>query len=109
MSGLYLPPRERLRERELLLDDATPEHRKSQRAKRLFLAWLESKLPGGEVRHLLSDVIHAGAKVTDCNPQTITRYLRVETSSEGEFTIEIDDDGTSWVKRKASTNGVAPH
>ena len=97
---------ERERERDSILNNATQEFKKSERCTRLFIAWLESKLPGGEIRHLLDDVIHAGAKVTGCKPQTITRYLRVETSSEGEFTIEIDDDGRSWVRRKeSSTNG----
>jgi len=78
-----------------------PEMKENRRMEPKFRQWLVSKVTMyGRIRY--EEALYAGAEYVGASTETIRRYLRKVTSSEGTYVIRPDGFGSPYIHFKDS-------
>ena len=69
----------------------------SRANRKAFLRWITDRLDR-EDSVVYTDVLYAGAKIIDCDPESIRKYLKIESSTAGTIEVYREEMGTQRVR-----------
>jgi len=77
----------------------SPEMKENRRMEPRFRRWMFHKvIKSGKIRY--EDSINAGAEFVGCSTETVKRYLKKMTSTEGSYEIRTDPHGYHYLHLK---------
>ncbi len=76
----------------------------SRANRKAFLRWITDRLDR-EGSVIYTDVLYAGAKVIDCDPESIRKYLKIESSTAGTIEVYREEMGTQRVRIRRQRGG----
>lgn len=89
-----------LRKKEILDRELSASHKKNLESRPLFERWLRTTLQESNHHYPLDEVIDSGAYISNCNIETVKRWVRALVSDAGPYSITANKHGVMHLWEK---------